>query len=136
MNDLLIFFALPIAVVVISIALQKLLRCPWLVAAIIFSIFLNLAVSMNNLNLIFVAIAYTIISYITAIITCLIHRYLRRCEENNNLIGENESKNLIVTGNSEMLENNGEINDNNNCYNCNNGYNYRITDANGISTRN
>ena len=36
---LLIFFALPIAVIVISIALQKILKCPVLVAAIIFSIF-------------------------------------------------------------------------------------------------
>ena len=36
---LLLFFALPIAVVVISVALQKILRCPILVAAIIFAIF-------------------------------------------------------------------------------------------------
>ena len=40
MNILLIFFALPIATIIISIALQKILKCPILVAAIIFAIFL------------------------------------------------------------------------------------------------
>ena len=40
MNVLLIFFAIPLAVIVISIALEKLLDCPILVAAIIFSILL------------------------------------------------------------------------------------------------
>ena len=38
MNVLLIFFAIPLAVIVISIALEKLLDCPVLVSAIIFSI--------------------------------------------------------------------------------------------------
>ena len=37
---LLLVFAIPIAIIVISIALQKLLRCPILVAGIIFSILL------------------------------------------------------------------------------------------------
>ena len=37
MNTLLLFFALPIAVIIISIALQKIFRNPFLVAAIIFA---------------------------------------------------------------------------------------------------
>lgn len=37
--DLLIFFALPIATIIVSIALQKILKCPPLVSAIIFAIF-------------------------------------------------------------------------------------------------
>ena len=44
MNVLLIFFAIPLAVIVISIALEKLLDCPVLVSAIIFSILLLIAV--------------------------------------------------------------------------------------------
>ena len=39
-NILLIFFALPIATIIISIALQKILKNPALVAAVIFAIFL------------------------------------------------------------------------------------------------
>ena len=41
MTNLLIFFALPIATIIISIALQKIFKCPFLVAAIIFAIFLH-----------------------------------------------------------------------------------------------
>ena len=37
-NLLLIFFAIPIAVIIVSIALQKIFKCPFLVAAIIFAI--------------------------------------------------------------------------------------------------
>lgn len=39
--DLLIFFALPIATIIVSIALQKILKCPPLVSATIFAIFFN-----------------------------------------------------------------------------------------------
>ena len=50
MNILLIFFALPIAVIIISIALQKILKNPILVAAIIFAVFLIVTFIVNNLN--------------------------------------------------------------------------------------
>ena len=50
MNILLIFFALPIATIIISIALQKILRCPILVAAIIFAIFLPI---LNDVNILY-----------------------------------------------------------------------------------
>ena len=39
-TNLLIFFAIPLAVVIISIALQKILENPFLVAGIVFSILL------------------------------------------------------------------------------------------------
>ena len=56
MNTLLIFFALPIAVIIISIALQRILKCPALVAAIIFAIFLIVTFVVNNLELLIAAI--------------------------------------------------------------------------------
>ena len=58
MNILLIFFALPIAVIIISIALQRILKCPILVAAIIFAIFLIVTFIVNNLNFLIAAIVY------------------------------------------------------------------------------
>ncbi len=67
MNVLLIFFALPLATIVISIALQKIFRCPILVSAIVFSIFLIITFVINNINFLIAAIIYTIISYISAI---------------------------------------------------------------------
>ena len=74
---LLIFFALPIAVIIVSIALQRILKSPILVAAIIFSIFIVVTFIVADLNLLIATIIYTIISYITAIIVCLICRFLR-----------------------------------------------------------
>ena len=40
MNTLLIFFAFPIAIIILSIILEKLLNCPLAVAATFFAIFL------------------------------------------------------------------------------------------------
>ena len=47
MNTLLIFFALPIAIIIISIALQKIFKCPFLVAGIIFAIFFIVGVARS-----------------------------------------------------------------------------------------
>ena len=84
MNILLIFFALPIATIIISIALQKIFKCPPLVAAIIFAIFLIVTFIIGDLNLLIATIVYTIISFITASIVCLISRVIRRLREDNN----------------------------------------------------
>ncbi len=75
---LLIFFAIPILVIVVSIALQKLLKCPGLVAAIIFAIFLVVTFIVGNLIFLVAAIIYAIISFITAVIICLIDRWRER----------------------------------------------------------
>lgn len=84
MNNLLIFFALPIATIIISIALQKILKCPPLVAAIIFAIFLIVTFIINNLNFLIAAIIYAIISFITAVIVCFICRILDRLDRREN----------------------------------------------------
>ena len=91
--DLLIFFALPIATIIVSIALQKILKCPPLVSAIIFAIFLIVTFVINNLNFLIATIVYTIISFITAVLVCISCRLIRhlrearnscRCNNNNN----------------------------------------------------
>ncbi len=84
MNILLIFFALPIATIIISIALQKILKCPPLVAAVIFAIFLIVTFVINNINFLVAAIVYTIIAFITAAIVCLISRLIERFFNNDN----------------------------------------------------
>ena len=82
MNLLLVFFALPIATIVFSIALQRILDNPILVASIIFSIFLIVTFVVGDLNLLIATIIYTILSFITAIIV----RYI---DENNDANNEN-----------------------------------------------
>lgn len=78
---LLIFFALPIAVIIISIALQKIFKCPFLVSAIIFAIFLVVTFAIGNLILLVAAIGYAILAFVTAVLTKIICRILNELNE-------------------------------------------------------
>jgi len=94
MNTLLIFFALPIAIIIISIALQKIFKCPFLVAGIIFAIFLIVTFTIGNLNYLVATIAYTILAFITAILTNIICRILRELDRREK--ANNNSENLFT----------------------------------------
>ncbi len=142
MNILLIFFALPIATIIISIALQKILKCPSLVAAIIFAIFLIVTFVINNLNFLIAAIAYAIISFITAWITCLIVKFFNRMRRESVCCSRREEENCNSfaretlccgnNGNSDVLT---ISNNHNNCNQNDNGCSYQITNDNGLSAR-
>lgn len=86
MSELLIFFALPLATIIFSIALQKILKCPFLVAGIIFAAFLIVTFVIGDLILLIATIVYTIIAFITAYITMII---LRRNTTNCNCQNQN-----------------------------------------------
>lgn len=83
-NILLLFFALPIATIIISIALQKIFDNPLLVSAIIFAIFLVVTFIIGDLNLLIATIVYTIISFLTAAIVNYIQERSEQEENNNN----------------------------------------------------
>lgn len=78
MNILLIFFALPIAVIIISSILQKLLKCPIMVAALIFAIFLVVTFIAFDETFLIATLAYTILAFITALFVRAL------CQSNNN----------------------------------------------------
>lgn len=78
MNILLIFFALPIAVIIISAILQKLLKCPIMVAALIFAIFLVVTFIAFDETFLIATLAYTILAFITALFVRAL------CQSNNN----------------------------------------------------
>ena len=117
MNILLIFFALPIATIIISIALQKILKCPILVAAIIFAIFLVVTFIVGNLNFLVAAIIYAIISFITAVLTHIICRILNTYRENSccrdrdncNCNCNNTRNNLLTISSSCSNNRNGDL---------------------------
>lgn len=108
--NLFIFFALPLATILLSIVFQKILRSPILVAITFFAIYLIVAFTIFSDTLaeaLIAVIIYTIIAYITAYLVMLIcrlkHRFChcsreksenqRRCScENNN---ENTENNLL-----------------------------------------
>ena len=88
MNTLLLFFALPIATIILSIVLLKILKCPALVAATFFAIYLILTYAVLGSDFLIFAIVYTILSYITAIISktiCKIITRINRCNNCDNL---------------------------------------------------
>lgn len=98
MNNLLIFFAFPIAVIIISIILQKLLNNPVLVAALIFAIFLIITFSFFDETFLIATLAYTILAFITALITKIICNCNGEdsdniCNSINNILGNNTTNN-------------------------------------------
>lgn len=145
MNILLIFFALPIATIIISIALQKIFKCPPLVAAIIFAIFLVVTFIIGDLTFLVATVVYTIISFITAVIVCIICRILERnrrnCQNNDNgglltisSCDWNGTSNELLTISSNNF--NGNNNWNNNCgCNSNNSCGNNCNSSNGVTAR-
>ncbi|MCI8641044.1 MAG: DUF2651 family protein [Clostridia bacterium] len=129
---LLIFFALPLAVIIISIALQKILKCPFLVAAIIFAIFLVVTFIIGNLIFLVATIAYAILAFITSIITNIICKIIRKLDESGckreRECCSNRRNNDIST---ELLSINGSC-CNNNCKDNNNLLTISSNGCNGV----
>ena len=143
MDLLLLFFAIPLAVIILSIVLQKILKCPWLVAATFFAIFLIVTFAVGDIRLLIFTVVYTIISYITALIFRAVCNLMRNGITLRNINARNINTNTL---NANQVIDNGdnsidENNNNNGCscscgncyrgnfsYNLNrnyNGYNYR-----------
>jgi len=119
MNTLLIFFALPIAVIIISAILEKLLNSPVAVASLIFAIFLIVTFAVFDETFLIATLAYTIISFITALIICLIKR--RECNGDvsnilSNLIQNNSNNSTNDEG---VLDAVDELSNNNSNCCCN-----------------
>lgn len=124
---LLIFFAIPLAVIIFSIALQKILKCPALVASIIFAIGVIITFIVGNLILLAATLIYTFISYITALIICLISRFFNHddncCRRNdwrrNNSCNNNENDLLTISSNCQNNGNGDLLTINSSCANGN-----------------
>ena len=102
MNNLLLFFALPIAVIIISIALQKILKSPLLVAGIIFSVFLVTTIAIGDLIYLIATIVYTILAFIVAIIV----QYIFMNFESNN---ESDESNCCTRNMTDNFINTTEV---------------------------
>ena len=109
MNTLLIFFALPIAVIIISAILQKVLKSPLAVASLIFAIFLVVTFAAFDETFLIATLAYTILAFITAVIVNLL------CNENNNEEDDNDNNGCGCLSN---LLNTNNTNSNNNSTGC------------------
>lgn len=73
MNNLLIFFALPIATIILAGIFETLIECPFKIAGITFAIYLIVAFVLGGTaELIVAAIVYTILALITALLVMYI----------------------------------------------------------------
>lgn len=124
--DLLLFFAIPVATILLSIVWQKIVRSPFLVAITAFAIFLIFVYSVDS-NLLILAVAYTILAFLAAIITKFICENFNRNGIIRNLQAENIQANNIETNNLSTNsfnvdgDNSDNNNNNGNC-SCNNRY--------------
>lgn len=127
MNNLLIFFAFPLAVIIISAILQKLLHSPLAVAALIFAIFLIVTFAAFDETFLIATLAYTILAFITAVLVRLFCKSNKNnciCEALSNLLNSNteDNENNISNINDTLNEILNNINNSNNT-NSNNGNN-------------
>lgn len=83
MNTLLIFFAFPVATVILAIVLQKVLKNPLLVAGTFFAIYLVITFAFFDARFLVCAIIYSILAYITAVLSAWICKLLKMLENHN-----------------------------------------------------
>lgn len=145
MNILLLFFALPVATIILAIVLQKILRCPILTAATFFAIFLIVAFTAFDATFLIFAIAYTIIAFVTAVIAEMFFR--RCCNEEcrkkccfENILGNSNSNNTVRLSDNDInaiARQIANIQRNQNNCNCNNNCscNQNATDTVSVNVR-
>lgn len=114
MDALLMFFAIPVATIILAIVLQKILNCPLLVAATFFAIFLIVTFAAFDESFLVFAILYTLLAFITAIIVrficCLIRNSNNPCINGNAM----QTNCLCSANNSDEDDDNDECNCNSN----------------------
>ena len=126
MNNLLIFFAIPVATIILSGILETFINCPYKVAGIFFSIFLVVAFALGGTSELLVAtLVYTILSFITAyIVMIFINRY-KNCYRNDSYRYNNDFNNFSLPVGFNSTRNDFDADNNENFNNLNTGYRYR-----------
>lgn len=120
--NILLYFALPVATIILAIVLEKILRCPFLTAATFFAIYLIVAFAAFDASFLIFAIAYTILAFIAAYIAeCLFQRSsnsgcnCNRLRNTNSISLSSEDISRIANQVADIQNNN-----NNRRCNCNN----------------
>ena len=83
MNTLLIFFAFPVAVIILSAVLQTILDCPISVASVFFAIFLVITFAFFDATFLIATIVYTILAFISSTLTRIIANLIERLNNSN-----------------------------------------------------
>ena len=83
MNNLLIFFALPIATIIIAVVLERVWKNYILVTLFTFAVYLIVAFAVGDATLLVLVIAYTFLAFIAAFLSMLFRKINKklRCLE-------------------------------------------------------
>lgn len=98
-TNLLIFFAIPLAIIVFSIALEKVLKCPFLVASLIFSFLLVIVLAFFDPIYLIAVVLYSVISYISAVLFKIFCKY----QNSNSNVQSTFIDTKIIDDNSENI---------------------------------
>lgn len=110
--NLLIFFAIPFATILLAIVFQKVLKCPILVSITFFAIYLIVAFSLaeadviqNLANALVAVIVYSVIAFITAWLVNIINILKERFGNNNReeVSNRNRRRNSCEDANNDLL---------------------------------
>ncbi len=93
MNTLLVFFAFPIATIILSAVLERYIQSPITVAAIFFAIFLVITFAFFDVNFLIATIIYTILSFLIALAVRLVKRWR---DENESGSNTGHSNNIVT----------------------------------------
>lgn len=131
MNNLLIFFALPLATIIIAVVLERIWKNYILVTLFAFAVYLIVAFAIGDATLLVLVIAYTFLAFIAAFLSMLfrkINKRLRcleedvggesdterershcRCHNNNDVGGIEDTNNCNHTNNTQNLSINAQV---------------------------
>ncbi|MBP3463938.1 MAG: DUF2651 family protein [Clostridia bacterium] len=100
-NILLLFFAIPIAIIILSIIFETIINCPIKIAGIVFAIFLIVTFAAFDETFLIFTILYTILAFIVAWITKQWTNNQSDCQEESNCSDDsNDSTNSNNTNNT------------------------------------
>jgi len=91
MDNLLLFFALPLATIIIAIVLESVWRNFWTVTAFIFAIFLIVTFAVFDAEFFVFAVAYTILALISSFLSMTVRRICRILRANSSNNGSNST---------------------------------------------
>lgn len=116
MSNLLIFFALPLATIIIAIVLERVWRNYILVTLFAFAVYLIVAFALGDANLLVLVIIYTLLAFIAAFLSMLFRKLCKRLRNLEEIggVSDNNDKGRHCCRHCEEV---GDISDTNNCNN-------------------
>ena len=128
MNNLLVFFALPLATIIIAVVLERLWKNYILVTLFTFAVYLIVAFAVGDATLLVLVIIYTFLAFISAFLSMLFRKICKKLKCLEDVSSDSEEDNDDDRNHCRCHNNNnvGNVNDTNNCNNSNNTQNYAI----------